>query len=216
MAKRRVTYRRINAVGENVPRIERYAEYEVTRRTGPFQTRQAVRRERSRILVRADNLQPLSVQGETAWWSGDDWIQIRYDLEFDGYHVEGTIQDTAGATQKIDRALPAGILLRRTRNLAFATLSTDSLLGHSVELTTFDASSGEVSRDRYDIRGTESVQVEDRSYPALRVHVASGVDNSVGYFRKAIPRVLLRRRSDTGLDMEATQLKLFGQQPDRR
>lgn len=213
-ARRRVTYRRINAVGRNSPRIERYAEYEVTRRTGPFQTRQAVRRERSRVLVRADDLQPLSVQGETAWWSGDDWLQIRYELEFDGYHVEGTIQDTAGGTRKIDRDLPAGVLLHRTRNLAFATLNTDTLLGHSAEFTTFDASSGEVRRDRYDIRRTETVDVGDRSYPALRVNVASGVDNSVGYFRKAIPRVLLRRRSDAGLDMKTTELKLFGRESD--
>lgn len=213
--KRRIRYRRINAVGESVPRIERYEEYEVTKRTGPFQTRQAVRRERSRVLVRADNLQPLSVQGETAWWSGDDWLQVEYQLEFDGYHVEGTIQDTAGDSREIDRDLPVGILLRSTRNFAFATLNSDTLVDHSVELTTFDAASGEVTRDRYDVLGTDTLAIGDRSYPALRVNVASGVRNSTVYFREAVPRVLLRRRSDAGVSMDTRQWDLFGRPEDQ-
>lgn len=209
-AKRRVTYRRIEAVGTSVPRIERYEEYEITKRTGPFNTRQTVRRERSRTLVRADNLKPLSVRGETAWWSGDEWRQVDYRLHFDGYRVEGTIQDTTGATREIDREVPSGVLLRSTRNLAFATLANDSLFGRSVEFTTLDASSGELNRVRYDVRGTDTVTVGDRSYSALQVNIATGVTNRTSYFRQAEPRVLLRRQSENGAAMDVESWQLFG------
>lgn len=209
-AKRRVTYRRIEAVGTNVPRIERYEEYEITKRTGPFDTRQTVRRERSRTLVRADNLKPLSVRGETAWWSGDEWRQVDYRLHFDGYRVQGTIQDTTGATREIDRDVPSGVLLRSTRNLAFATLANDSLFGRSVEFTTLDASTGELNRVRYDVRGADTVSVGDRSHPALEVNIATGVTNRTSYFRQDAPRVLLRRRSEGGGAMDVETWTLFG------
>lgn len=212
--KRRVTYRRIEAVGESVPRIERYEEHEITKRTGPFQTRQTVRRERSRTLVRADDLKPLSVRGETAWWSGDDWKQVEYRLEFDDYHVEGTIQDSAGDTRTIDKDLPRGILLWSTRNLAFATLDSDSLRGRSVEFTTLDASSGEATTVRYDVRNIDTLTIGDSSYRALRVNVATGVTNRTGYFRQARPRVLLRRHTDAGVAMDVEEWRLFGSRLD--
>lgn len=205
----RVVYRRIEAVSGR-PNVERYAETETTEETGPFGTEQVVRRTRSRAIVSAGDLRPISVRGEVAWWNGDDWLETRYDLRFDGYTVTGTVTDSTGAVREIDRELPEGTVLRSTRHLAFATLAEDSLVGRSVELRTFDARNGELSADRYDVRGTTDVSVAGREYRALRVNLASGLANSTAYFRRDAPRVLLRLETPRdALGGETTDLRIF-------
>jgi S1-C subfamily serine protease len=211
----RVTYRHIEAV-EGEPNIERYAESETTERAGPFDTPRTVRRERSRIIVAADDLRPISVQGEVARWEGGDWHQREYSLRFDGYHVTGTVTDTAGRTREIDRGLPPGIIVRGMRHLAFATLAEDSLVGRSVELVTFDASVGQTTSDRYDVRDTTTIQVAGEEHPALRVNLASGLSNSTAYFLRTVPRALLRRETGPpGAMEEASELRLFGDPGER-
>lgn len=204
----RVTYRLIQTVGSGEPRIERYFESETTRRTGPFDTNQTVRRERIRTLVRADGLQPISSSGEIAWLTGDNWRTAAYDLTFDGYHVRGTIADTTGRSRELDRDLPPGILLREVKDLAFATLAADSLEGRSVEFVTFDPQSGELVRDRYDVGGVQSVRAAGRNYAALRVNVASGLSNTTAFFQVARPRMLLRHESGERVE-EVTRLEVF-------
>lgn len=221
----RVTYRRIETVGGGEARIERYSESETTERTGPFQTPQTVRRTRARSVVGAGDLRPISARGEIAWWTGDAWQTAEYDLRFDGYRVRGVIRDTAGQARELDRDLPRGILLRDMRDLGFATLSTDSLLGRSVEFVTFDPLTGEVTTDRYDVRGTTSVQVAGESHEALQVNIATGLTNATAYFRGRIPRVLLRTRNEErGETEEVVELEVLpppragegGGAPDRR
>lgn len=204
----RVTYRLIQTVGSGEPRIERYFESETTRRTGPFDTNQTVRRERSRTLVRADGLEPISASGDIAWWTGENWRTAEYDLTFDGYHVRGTVADTTGRSRELDRDLPSGVILREVRDLAFATLSADSLEGRSVEFVTFDSQSGELVRDRYDVGGVASVRVDGRNHDALRVNVASGLSNTTAYFQVARPRVLLRHENGERVE-EITRLEVF-------
>lgn len=206
----RITYRRIQSV-QGPPRIERYAISETTDSTGPFNTPQTVRRERSRAIVSATDLRPIAVRGESAWWDGSAWHDREYDLEFEGYRVTGTITDTGGTVRELSRELPPGVLLRSTRHLAFATLAEDSLVGRSVELVTFDASSGETEVHRYDVRGSTTVRVGDRDVPALRVNLASGLNNTTAYFRRDAPRVLLRRDSPGGDGAERLlELRLHG------
>jgi S1-C subfamily serine protease len=204
----RVTYRLLQTVGSGEPRIERYFESETTRRTGPFDTNQTVRRERSRTLVLADGLQPLSSSGDIAWWTGENWRTVAYDLTFDGYHVRGAVADTTGRSRELDRDLPAGIILREVRDLAFATLATDSLQGRSVEFVTFDSQTGEVMRDRYDVGGVMKIRVANREYNALRVNVASGLSNITAYFQAIRPRVLLRHENGDRIE-ELTRLEVF-------
>lgn len=204
-----VTYRRIETVG-GLPSIERYRETETTDRTGPFDTPQTVRRERSRAIVAADDLRPISVRGEIAWWDGSDWRHREYHYDFAGYHVTGTITDTADNVREINRDLPPGILLRSVRHLAFATLAEDSLVGRSVELVTFDAASGEVTSDRYDVHDVVEVEAAGESREALLVNLASGLTNTTAYFRRALPRVLFRRSTGfRGETDETTELVLF-------
>lgn len=193
----RVSYRRIEAVGEP-PTLERYAESVVTERTGPFDSPQTVRRVRSRTIVSAEDLSPLSVEGEIASWNGEEWQRRRYELRFDGTHVTGTIVDATGDAREIDRDVPPGTLLSSTRHLAFATLAADSLVGRSVELVTLNPSTGKMRTDRYDILGTTTVTVRGREHTALEVNLASGLDNMTAYFRRASPRLLLRREADSG------------------
>jgi hypothetical protein len=204
----RVTYRLIQTVGSGEPRIERYFESETTRRTGPFDTNQTVRRERSRTMVRVDGLQPISSSGEIAWWTGDNWRTAQYDLTFDGYHVRGTVADTTGRSRELDRDLPEGVILREITDLAFATLAADSLSGRSVELVTFDSQSGELMRDRYDVGGEETLRVAGRNQSALRVNVASGLSNTTAYFTVARPRVLLRHEIGDLVE-ELVRLEVF-------
>jgi hypothetical protein len=204
----RVTYRLIQTVGSGEPRIERYFESETTRRTGPFDTNQTVRRERSRTLVRAGGLQPISSNGEIAWWTGDNWRTAEYDLTFDGYTVKGTVADTTGSSRELDRDLPPGIILREVRDLAFATLAADSLEGRSVELVTFDPRTGELMRDRYDVGSVVSVRIAGRNQDALRVNLASGLSNTTAYFQIDRPRVLLRHEDGDRIE-ELVRLEVF-------
>lgn len=191
--RRRVAYRRIDPVGEAPPRIERYAEREIVGRRGPDGKRRTVRRERSRQLVRADGLQPVSARGEVAWRSEGEWRRTSYRLEFDGSRVTGFVRDAAGRRREIDRDLRAGVLLRGTADLAFALVEADSLVGRSVGFVSLDGSSGELVRVRYDVRGVDTITVAGRSRPALRVDVASGLERRRAYFRADRPRLMLRR-----------------------
>jgi len=193
----RVSYRRIETVGGGEPRLERYLESETTERTGPFATPETVRRERSRTLVGASDLHPISTRGEVARRSSQGWKKSEYDLRFEDHHVRGMIRDTAGNASELDRDLPDGILLRGTANLAFATLASgDSLAGRSVEFTTFEPRTGDVTHDRYDVQDTTTVSVVGTSYRALRVNIASGLANTTAYFRASPPRILLRRENE--------------------
>lgn len=197
----RVTYRRIETVGSDEPRIERYLWSETSQAMGPFNTEQTVRRERVRTIVRVSDLEPISTRGEVARWTGEEWERSEYDLQFSGYRVRGLIRDSTGRAEELDRELPQGIILREMRDLAFATLSSDALVGRSVELVTFDPHSGDVVNDRYDVRSKEKVEVGGKEHQAFRVNVASGLANSVLHFGVDRPHLLLRRRSE-GLDIE--------------
>lgn len=190
--RKRVTYRRINSVSGGAPRIERYAESETTERSGSFDTNQVVQRRRSRVIVDTGSLRPISAQGEVARVDAGDREVVEYDLRFDDWSVRGTVRDSTGSVREVDEELPAGIIPRSMRNLAFATLAADTLVGRSVELVTFDARTAGVVTDRYDIRDTTTVSVAGKSYGALRVSVASGLYNSTSLFRLDRPRMLLR------------------------
>jgi S1-C subfamily serine protease len=202
-------------LGAEEPRVERYMESQTTRRSEPFGTEQTVHRERSRTIATLDSLTPVSSSGETAWWTGESWKTATYDLEFADGYVRGIITDTVGPAQELDRELPAGIVTRGMRDLAFATLLADSLVGRSVELVTFDPRTGDLVRDRFDVLGLESIEVAGESRQALRVNVASGLTNTSAYFRATPPRILLRqtRESDEGGVEEVTHLEIF---PSRR
>ncbi len=206
----RITYRVIQTLGDQPPRIERYLESETTRRTGPFETQQTVRRERIRTIVAAEDLRPLSSRGKTTWWNGDGWTTSQHDLTFDGDRVRGVLTDTAGRAQELDREIPAGVILRETTDLAFATLAADSLLGRSVEFATFDPRTGVIATDRYDVQEVETITVGGRSYQALRVNIAVDLANTTAYFRLERPRVLLRRRSGEDGTEEVTRLEIAG------
>ncbi len=198
----RTTYRIINTLGSSRPRIEAYRESETTRAAEPFGTLQTLERERSRVVVSADRLRPLSAIGQTAEWNGSGWATTRHDLRFEGDHAVGIVTDTSGQAVQLDRRLPPGILLRDISDLAFALLDADSLLGRSVEFVTFDPRTGLVGHERYDVRGTDTVQVAGRSYRALRVNVATGLDNQTLFVRSRPPRIFLRRISHDGKDVE--------------
>ncbi len=210
----RITYRIIETIGGGEPRIERYLEGETTRTSGPFGTPQTVRRQRVRTLVHRAGLEPISTRGETARWTGEVWEEASYDLRFEGYRVRGLIRDETGRVQELERDLPPGIVLREVRDLAFGTLAVDSLVGRSVELATFDAASGDVMTDRYDVRAIERLEVAGEVYEALRINVASGLSNTDAYYRAARPRILLRQRhpGDSGAE-EVRSLEIFGEGP---
>jgi S1-C subfamily serine protease len=211
----RITYQVIETLGGEEPRVERYVESQTTRRSEPFGTEQTIHRERSRSIATLDSLTPVSSRGETAWWTGESWKTATYDLEFADGHVRGIITDTVGPAQELDRELPEGIVTGGMRDLAFATLLADSLVGRSVELVTFEPRTGDLVRDRFDVLGLEGIQVAGESQKALRVNVASGLTNTAAYFRAAPPRILLRqtRESDEGGVEEVTHLEIF---PARR
>lgn len=204
----RIAYRVIQTLGDQPLRIERYLESETTRRTGPFETQQTVRRERIRTIVGADDLRPLSSRGETTWWNGDGWTTSQHDLTFEADRVRGVLTDTAGRAQELDREIPQGIILRDVTDLAFATLAADSLLGRSVEFATFDSRTGVVATDRYDVQAIETITVGGRSYQALRVNIAVDLSNTIAHFRLERPRVLLRRRSGDDGTEEVTRLEI--------
>jgi hypothetical protein len=198
----RITYRLIETVGGGVPRIERYLESETTRRSGPFETEQTVRRERVRTLVRADGLQPVSTLGEVVQWTDEGWLRAGYDLDFDGQQVRGLITDTGGRARELDRSLPRGILLREIADFAFGTLANDSLVGRSVEFVTFDPWTGDVTNDRFDVLEISTLTAAGEEYRALRVNVARDLSNATAWFTVDPPRVLLRREGPEGGTLE--------------
>jgi hypothetical protein len=198
----RITYRLIQTIAGGEPLIERYLESETTRVSEPFGTVQTLQRERSRVVVRATGLRPVSARGETSSWNGSDWRTASHELQFDGDHVVGLFSDTTGHTVELDRDLPSGIVLRDMRDLAFAVLDTDQVVGRSVEFTTFDPRSGEIDRERYDVLREEVLEIDDNEYDVLRVNVATGLDNEIFFVRAEAPRLLLRRVSDDGSEIE--------------
>ena len=207
----RITYRIIETVGESPPQLERYLESETTTRTEPFGTIQTLRRERSRTVVGLARLQPVSARGEIASWTPEGWATSTYDMRFDGDHVLGVVSDTSAARSKeVDMDVPDGIILHDVRELAFALLDTDHLVGRSVEFTTFDPRTAEVLHDRYDVLDQASVKVGDQTYDALQVNLATGLDNETLFFRATRPRILLRRvRMDSGEVEEVTAVQYF-------
>jgi hypothetical protein len=210
----RVTYRVIETVGRNETRLERYVESETTRRTEPFGTRQTLRRERVRTMVSLADLDPLSTEGEISWWTGEGWQSASYELRFQDRRVRGLVRDTAGRAEELDRELPMGVVPREMRDLAFTALASDSLIGKSIELTTFDPWSGGVVEDRYDILGVTEIEAGGRSYDALQVNVASGLTNSTAYFGLERPGLLLRRVSAEGEEVE--EIVSIGDTPEAR
>jgi S1-C subfamily serine protease len=207
----RVTYRIIETVGDAAPQLERYLESETTTRTEPFGTIQTLRRERSRTVVELTRLHPVSARGEVTSWTETGWATATYDMRFDGGHVLGVINDTSEARSKeIDMDLPAGIILHDVRELAFALLDSEQLVGRSVEFTTFDPRTAEVLHDRYDVLDQASVKVGDQTYDALQVNLATGLDNETLFFRSESPRIFLRRvRADSGEVEEMTAVQYF-------
>ena len=198
----RVTYRLIETVTGAEPQIERYLESETTQVTEPFGTVLTLGRERSRVVVHAEGLRPVSARGETATWNGSEWVVTRHDLRFTSNRVVGQSVDASGQTVELDREIPDGILLHDMRDLAFAMLEADSLVGRSVEFTTLAPRTGTIEQERYDVLGTENVQMDGATYRALRVNVALGLDNETFLVRADRPRVLLRRTSADGSQVE--------------
>ena len=205
----RITYRLIETVTLSEPQIERYLESEITQVTEPFGTVLTLGRERSRVVVHADGLRPVSARGETATWNGSGWAVARHEMRFTGDRVVGVMTDTTGHAVEIDRALPEGIVLQDMRDLAFALLQADPLVGRSVEFATFDPRTGAIDQERYDVLGEETVDLNGTSHRALRVSVALGLDNETFLVREQMPRVLLRRTADDGSEVEVvTSLQL--------
>lgn len=207
----RTSYRVFETLGAPEPRIEQYRESETTRITEPFGTVQTLQRERSRVVVALDGLRPLSATGETDYWNGASWVVARHDLRFRDARVVGIVTDTTGRAVELDRALPRGIVVRDLRFLAFATLDVDSLIGRSVELVTFDPRTGETGHERYDVRDRVSVEIGGEEYDALRITLATGLDNETAFVRSERPRVLLRRISDDGKEVESVTRLEIGQ-----
>jgi hypothetical protein len=198
----RITYRVIETVAASAPRIERYMESETVRITEPFGTIQTLDRERSRVVVRSSDLRPISARGESSHWNGTDWVSAGYDLLFEDYRVTGLVTDSAGRAVDLDRQLPEGIIVESIRDLAFALLDSDDLIGRSVEFTTFDPRTAKVDRERYDILRRESLRMNGREENVLRVNMARGLDNEILFVRADQPRIVLRRISGDGAEVE--------------
>jgi hypothetical protein len=210
----RVTYRRIDPVSGGAPSIERYLESETTLTTEPFGTVQVLRRERSRVVIRLNGLGPISARGETAQWSGSEWTVAEHDLRFEQNRVVGLLADSTGQSVQLDRELPPGTILQDIRDLAFAVLDADSLVGRSVEFTIFDPRLGRIDRDRYDVVDTTSVELDGTTHRALRVTLATGLDNETLFVRRDPPRVLLRRVNDDGSQVElVTSIEILPARP---
>jgi hypothetical protein len=212
----RITYRVIERVGGGPTRLERYYESETTRTTEPFGTQQTLMRERRRTIVLLDGLEPISSEGEIAWMTSNGWQEARHDIRFEGGRAVGIVADTAALTTEIDREVPPGVLLRDIRDLAFATLNADSLIGRSVEFTTFDPRTGTIVEDRYDVLGQETIDVVGEQTEVLRVNVASGLINQTVFFMLEPPRVAVLRVTQDGSRTERTtriQRDSDGQQP---
>lgn len=190
----RVTYRRIEDIAGGEPRIERYVEGESTlEREGGTPRDATIRRERHRSIMSAVDLAPISARGEIEWRREEGWVRTSYDVRFENGRVTGSVEDSAGVVRQIDREVPPGIVLRDMRNVAFGALVAEPLVGRSMELRTFDARTGEVKLDRFDIRQRTTIEVGGEQVTALAVDVASGLVNERSYFTTDVPRRLLRR-----------------------
>jgi S1-C subfamily serine protease len=198
----RITYRLIETVTVSEPQIERYLESETTQVTEPFGTVHTLGRERSRVVVHADGLRPISARGETATWNGTGWDVASHELRFTPDRVVGVVTDTTGHRTELDREIPEGIVIQDIRDLAFAVLESDSLVGRSVEFTTFAPRTGTIDQERYDVLDTTTVDVNGTTHRALRVNVALGLDNETFLVRAQRPRVVLRRTADDGSEVE--------------
>ncbi len=198
----RITYRLIDTVGGVPPRLERYLESETTRVTEPFGTQQTTRRERVRSLSGLDGLGPISSTGEVTWWTAEGWQTASHNVRFVGDRVLGAVRDSTGRAVELDQALPRGIIMRNMRDLAFAMLGADSLVGRSVEFVTFDPWTGEIANDRYDILGEEEIEVAGAERQVLRVNVATGLINETVFFERQRPRITVRRVSQDGTRIE--------------
>jgi hypothetical protein len=135
-------------------------------------------------------------------WTDQGWRSEQHDIRFEGDRAVGVITDSTGRGLEVDRLVPSGILLRDVRDLAFATLQVDSLVGRSVEFTTFDPRTGEIVSDRYDVLGADTIEVAGEQRSVLRVNVASGLMNEIVFFERRRPRVALRRVSQDGASVE--------------
>ncbi len=217
ITRRRITYRRIQDITGGAPRIERYLESQTTVERGSLGPSIATHTERRRTIVSASDLRPISALGAIEWQVDGQWRTLEYDLRFDGDHLRGTIQDSSGVVAQIDRVLPEGILFRETRDLAFGTMAADGLVGQSVELVTFDAATGQVAHDRYDVRRRTKIEVQGREHDVWEVDLASGLTNERAYFMIDAPRLPLRReRGEDGVLEEVTALFWYpgGEDPD--
>jgi hypothetical protein len=136
--------------------------------------------------------------------TSNGWREARHDIRFEGGRAVGIVADTAALTTEIDREVPPGVLLRDIRDLAFATLDADSLIGKSVEFTTFDPRTGTIVEDRYDVLGQETIDVVGEETEVLRVNVASGLINQTVFFTLAPPRVAVLRVTQDGSRTERT------------
>jgi hypothetical protein len=84
-------------------------------------------------------------------------------------------------------------------------------VGRSVEFDTFDPLTGQVGSDRYDVLGTETIQVAGVNRSVLRVNIASGLTNETVYFERRLPRIAVRRVSQDGSFVEeVTRLEMLG------
>ncbi len=194
----RVTYRRIEDIAGGEPRIERYVEGESTLGREGNAQRATIRR-RHRSIMSAVDLAPVSARGEIEWRRDDEWNRTTYDLRFEDGRVTGSVEDSAGVVRQIDREVPPGIVLRDMRDIAFGALVAEPLVGRSMELRTFDARTGEVKLDRFDIRQRTTIEVAGEQVTALAVDVASGLVNERAYYTTDMPRRLLRREdAETG------------------
>lgn len=189
-----VTYHRIQDIAGGEPRIERYVQSESIIQPDASAPGQAVRRERSRSLMNAADLSPVSSRGEVEWEVAGEWFRRSWDLLFDGNRVSGTVEDSSGVVRQVDRELPPGVVLRGMRDIAFGAVVADPLVGRSMELHTFDAESAELRIDRFDIRHRTSIEVDGELLPALAVDVASGLVNERTYYSPDVPRHLMRRQ----------------------
>jgi len=188
-----VTYRRIEDIAGGEPRIERYVEgASVLEGSGEGSTR-TIRRERRRSIMSAVDLAPVSARGEIEWQTDGEWHRTTYDLVFAEGRVTGTVEDSAGVVRQIDREVPPGIVLRDMREIAFGSLVAEPLVGRSMELRTFDPTSGDVKLDRFDIRRRTTIEMDGTQQSALAVDVASGLVNERAYYSPDVPRRLLRR-----------------------
>lgn len=195
-----VTYRRIEDIAGGEPRLERYLQSESLIQPDPSSPGQAVRRERSRSLMNAADLSPVSSRGEIEWEIDGEWFRRAWDLRFAEGRVTGTVEDSTGVVRQVDRELPRGVVLRGMRDIAFGALVADPLVGRSMELHTFDAEAAELRIDRFDIRHRTTIEIAGQFRPAMAVDVAAGLVNERTYYSPEVPRHLLRRQlADTNV-----------------